>query len=160
MNRIESLDPSIRLTPQTPQEIYESKKMVEDELSGWLEDVSIKDESLKREIVQEDDSLVSETVPTKFVSSNSYEKPEITKNSSRIKSYDYRAWDKFDPDEEQEEAKFDKTVINPPKKSTLELPNNLTMDERKVLAEKEKIKGNDCMRAHEYDQAVFHCNLA
>jgi hypothetical protein len=159
MKRIETLDPNVRLTPQTPQEIYESKRIVEDELSGWLEDVSVKDESLKREVADEDDSLASETVPTKFVSSNSFEQPKIEK-PSRIKSYDYRGWDKFDPEQEHEQVKVDATVINPPKKSTIKVPNNLTEEERKLLADKEKMKGNDCMRAQEYDQAVSRPNVA
>jgi hypothetical protein len=78
-------------------------------------------------------------------------------NPNRIKGTDYRSWDKFDPESESEST-INKTIVN--QKKQLEIPQGLSTQERQKLAEFEKIKGNDCMRANEYDQAVTYSNIA
>jgi hypothetical protein len=102
-----------------------------------------------------------ETVSTKCEANVSLQRPIISANTNRIKSTDYLSWDKFDPDaEKREQVGVNKTIINPSKKASLDIPQNLSNEERKRQAEVEKIKGNDCMRAHEYDQAVINYNKA
>ena len=78
--------------------------------------------------------------------------------NQRIKSDDYRAWEKLDLDKELEKIDSCNIMIKEGKLS--ELPNiesKLNMDiskiklkskgEIEVLAEQEKIKGNECFKA-------------
>lgn len=85
--------------------------------------------------------------------------------TQRIKSNDYRSWDRFNVDKELElldqppsagATPSPAALINSPVSSaaSISIPANLTVKQRKTFAENEKVKGNDCMRAHEYSEAV------
>ncbi|KAI9344184.1 hypothetical protein DFJ73DRAFT_840428 [Zopfochytrium polystomum] len=85
-------------------------------------------------------------------------KPE---GSSRIKSYDYRAWDRLDVDSElkrldEETAPKSKARIN--KVSDSVVPTDVTSPlsdpkEVELLADKEKIKGNEAFKAGDWQEA-------
>jgi hypothetical protein len=90
-------------------------------------------------------------------------------STTRIKSSDYNSWDKFDVDEEIKKIdNIDEidTIFTPGSKPT---PARITPigetaltdsemfsdSERPILANYEKIKGNEYFAAGEYDQAVI-----
>ncbi|KAJ3316672.1 Sperm associated antigen 1 [Boothiomyces sp. JEL0866] len=163
IKRIETLDPSIKLSPLNPHEKYQMEKEVENELSDWINSVSTKDSELAR-VVEKNEEFTEDIVPeSTFVSTNSYEKPVpiVNKNTNRIKSNDYRAWDKFDVDKEVE--KIDQTTEKsaPTKFGTtslpqIEIPRNITKQDSEYLAVREKEKGNECLASKEFDQALIH----
>lgn len=92
-------------------------------------------------------------------------KPEPkAKNESRIKSGDYRAWDKLNIDDELE--KMDKVIpVSAPARITplhepfteSDLP---PLAERPFLAQNENIKGKECFSDQEFDQAVYIPNIS
>lgn len=105
---------------------------------------------------------------TIFVSANSDgSKSSTTKPKTaappRIKSYDFRGWDKYDVDEELKKVEQEQTlnepvttpaIINKPVKNVPEIPSNLSSAQKIAFSENEKNKGNDCMRAKEYESAL------
>ena len=83
--------------------------------------------------------------------------------SERIKSNDYRSWDKYIANVDKELETIDQiqpsssqtpAIINTPTKKTYSVPPTLSFKQRVAFAENEKVKGNDCMRALEYSEAV------
>ncbi|KAH8242606.1 hypothetical protein KR032_000522 [Drosophila birchii] len=109
--------------------------------------------------------------------------PEKAKES-RIKSTDYRKWDKYDPDEEilrmdlEEERSKEEGDLKMPIKdkpaTKKELKNEkdamyerlqtqlkrLSQVEREQFAEKHRLRGNEYFKAKEYDSAIEEYNCA
>ncbi|KAJ3348276.1 Nuclear elongation and deformation protein 1 [Entophlyctis luteolus] len=96
-------------------------------------------------------------------------------SATRIRSYDYRAWDMFDVEKELEkidELPADREPsstarINPYKSNSsvvpiLDEPSALFEDDivATSLAEAEKLKGNEAFKAKEYDDAVSIVSLS
>ncbi|XP_059833491.1 RNA polymerase II-associated protein 3 isoform X2 [Hypanus sabinus] len=116
------------------------------ELDGWEKDIKKKDEDLRRQsgvslppIRNRDFKKKTNKKP---VSQNNRKNGE--KKATRIKSYDYKSWEKFDVDKVLEE--MDKTD------STPEPDTEEEVDAEKALAEKEK--GNNFFKEGKYDEAM------
>ncbi|KAJ3268857.1 Sperm associated antigen 1 [Terramyces sp. JEL0728] len=161
--RIESLDPSIKITPLNSREKYEMQKEVENDLSEWIDSVSTKDSELALAGGKNTEVIANIAVESAFVSTNSYDtpKPAVKKNTSRIKSNDYRAWDRFDVDKEVEKIetsaeKSAPTSFGPLSLPQADIPASITKQESEYMAVREKEKGNECLAAMEYDQALNH----
>ncbi|XP_038052100.1 sperm-associated antigen 1-like [Patiria miniata] len=83
-------------------------------------------------------------------------------SKERIKSSDYRSWDKFDAEKAAEEAdlkKHGKKDSKQLKKSSAALSSIINTDgmtdkERELVANKEKDKGNEAFKAGDYEEAV------
>ncbi|XP_039256082.2 sperm-associated antigen 1-like [Styela clava] len=85
-------------------------------------------------------------------------------NPDRIKSYDYKAWDKYDVDKECE--KVDEQVNDNEKnvpERNIEIPKDidvsgLTPLEKKIKATREKDKGNEAFKSGDYEEALsYYC---
>lgn len=109
------------------------------------------------------DPKLSARTPS-IVSTKSAVKPEsITKGSSttqRLKSNDYKGWDKFNVDRELAKIDLSKKVSAPSiialdEKHAI-IPDGLNDHQIAVFSENEKYKGNDCLRSQEFDQALYH----
>jgi hypothetical protein len=139
------------------------------------------DKDLKNCLIDSNDGMKTINVPTNIdslIDSNDGMKainvPTTTNSSSkksnsttRIKSSDYISWDKFDVDQEIKKIDDDiETIFTPASKQTparitpiAETPltdsEMFSNSERPILANYEKIKGNEYFAAGEYDQAVI-----
>ncbi|KAJ3020193.1 UNVERIFIED_CONTAM: hypothetical protein HDU68_010306, partial [Siphonaria sp. JEL0065] len=120
-------------------------------------------------LIQEVDSLEEQgSTPASTVAETS---AAATKASSRIKSYDYRSWEKFDVDAELEKLESEEhtstatrinplTTTNPKDKPTANIPSiqqDIPLDDQVVvsrLAESEKQKGNESFKAKELNEAL------
>lgn len=100
-----------------------------------------------------------------FVSTNKKQNASKPKTAAppRIKSFDFRGWDKFDVDQELEKLDQEKseelttsapTIINKPSNNLPQIPENISQSQKIAFSENEKIKGNDCMRSKEYESAL------
>jgi len=163
ISRLSELDPVAHPIPLTNRQKYEAKESVAADLQEW--ETSFKQSADDSEKIEFDNRPVRSST-TVEVNSNSYSKPSIASrnNPDRIKSNDYRAWDKFDI--EQELEKIDNTetrslpaVINSQEKHA-PIPSSLTEKQRIFNAENEKNKGNECLKSQEYDQAIYHYNTS
>lgn len=107
---------------------------------------------------------------------NETEKPKNDKNENdkpkvnRIRSWDYAAWDKYDPEvelvrEQLEEEKLKKEKlkkeaqekiknVQKKKKSVcFDDTENLTETESLILSNREKDLGNECFKANDFEEA-------
>lgn len=84
-------------------------------------------------------------------------------NPDRIKSYDYKAWDKFDVEKECEKVdKTDKkaTVVG---SKPVDIPRDvntagLTEEEKEMKAVREKEKGNEAFKSGDFEEALsYYC---
>lgn len=127
------------------------------ELESWETDIKKKDEQLRTGGVQQ----VEKTLPPvrnkdyktkmrgkKKATGNGDTKSEQNKQTSRIKAYDYRSWDKFDVDKAL--AEMDKAES--PAESNESDCEEAAVDQEKAVAEKEK--GNAFFKDGKYDDAI------
>ncbi|RVE56326.1 hypothetical protein OJAV_G00220060 [Oryzias javanicus] len=126
------------------------------ELESWEADIKKKDNELRTGGVQE----VQKKLPPvrnkdyrakmkKKQKTNSHTKTEKTEEeASRIKSYDYRSWDKFDVDKALTELDKD----DGPEESLESDSEDTAMDPERALSEKEK--GNAFFKEGKYDDAI------
>ncbi|XP_022083368.1 sperm-associated antigen 1-like isoform X2 [Acanthaster planci] len=83
-------------------------------------------------------------------------------SKDRIKSSDYRAWDKFDAEKAADEIDLKKKGgkdSNQRKPSPAKLPSTINTDgmsdkERELVANKEKDKGNEAFKAGDFEEAI------
>lgn len=132
------------------------------ELESWEADIKRKDETLRTGVVEE----VQKKVPPvrnrdyrakmrekkkkkKELAGDGDTKTEAASQASRIKSYDYRSWDKFDVDKVLEE--LDKEEESPADSNESD-SEDTAVDAEKALAEKEK--GNKFFKDGKYDDAI------
>ncbi|ORY28911.1 hypothetical protein BCR33DRAFT_772670 [Rhizoclosmatium globosum] len=100
--------------------------------------------------------------------------PVQQQQSNRIKSYDYRSWDKFNVDAELEKlehedankpasssnatssARINTSVTIDPKSVPTQVPEDIAKDSVMAprLADAEKLKGNEAFKAKEYQEAL------
>ncbi|XP_072124363.1 RNA polymerase II-associated protein 3 isoform X1 [Mobula birostris] len=145
------LNKSVELQFQVRHQAEELRDFMR-ELDGWEKDIKKKDEDLRRQsgvVPAADPSLppirnqdFKKKTNKKPVSQNNRKNEE--KKATRIKSYDYKSWEKFDVDKVLEE--MDKTD------STPEPDTEEEVDAEKALAEKEK--GNNFFKEGKYDEAM------
>uniref|UniRef100_A0A3Q2WQ21 RNA polymerase II-associated protein 3 n=1 Tax=Haplochromis burtoni TaxID=8153 RepID=A0A3Q2WQ21_HAPBU len=132
------------------------------ELENWEADIKTKDEELRTGVVQE----VQKKLPPvrnrdyrakkrekkkkeEVVTGDGDTKTEEAKQASRIKSYDYQSWDKFDVEKVMEEMDKEEDC---PAESNESDSEEASVDPEKALAEKEK--GNNFFKDGKYDDAI------
>ncbi|XP_067855504.1 RNA polymerase II-associated protein 3 isoform X2 [Heptranchias perlo] len=123
------------------------------ELDGWEKDIKKKDDELRRQsgVAPAADSTLppvrnrdyKKKTNKKTVSRNNRKNED--KKATRIKSYDYKSWEKFDVDKVLEE--LDKNDSTPEPDTEDE-----EVDVEKALAEKGK--GNNYFKEGKYDEAI------
>ncbi|XP_026228285.1 sperm-associated antigen 1 isoform X2 [Anabas testudineus] len=147
-HHLKKLNPSSRAlrkensVPTAASLSKEEWRQIADELKTWQEETKKADTSLKRQSMFDD--LVNKTMPPIRGSncsvplgqnSNSKEK----RNSSRpVLPRDYQEWDKFDVEKECERIDV------------------LTQEEKFLLANREKDKGNEAFKSKDYEEAVAY----
>ena len=156
---------------------YEEQNALSADLSNWVQDLKAKDQSLKG-AKRPASAAVGTARPSATVTTVSQK--EQVKNTdvsnkpasqgsaaTRIKSSDYRSWDKFDVekqltelDKELNKSKdSEKTKINMPKvhvDTQVKVSKNATEQELAYLANIEKIKGNDAYKSGDNDEAIAY----
>ncbi|XP_037641490.1 sperm-associated antigen 1-like isoform X1 [Sebastes umbrosus] len=171
-SHLEKLDPRSRaLRKENPVATAASLSNDEwsqlvDELKTWQEETKKTETSLKQQSVFDD--LVNENMPpirgsNCSVPLNQTLGPKEKRNSSKLPR-DYREWDKFDVENECERidgdlVKNDSSVIiktGHPKIKTKVNVSLLTQQEKLLLANREKDKGNEAFRANDYEEAVAY----
>uniref|UniRef100_A0A671TA62 RNA polymerase II-associated protein 3 n=1 Tax=Sinocyclocheilus anshuiensis TaxID=1608454 RepID=A0A671TA62_9TELE len=123
------------------------------ELNNWEEEIKKKDQQLRAGNISEP----PKTLPP--VRNNDYKKTKTSvkrqtnslkeqKETQRIKSYDYQAWDKFDVDKSLEAMDAEESTVHSNESDS----EGLQVDRDLALTEKEK--GNECFRDGRYDSAI------
>ncbi|XP_016367553.1 RNA polymerase II-associated protein 3 [Sinocyclocheilus rhinocerous] len=123
------------------------------ELNNWEEEIKKKDQQLRAGNISEP----PKTLPP--VRNNDYKKTKKSvkrqtnglkeqKETQRIKSYDYQAWDKFDVDKSLEAMDAEESPVHSNESDS----EGLQVDRDLALTEKEK--GNECFRDGRYDSAI------
>ncbi|XP_054477382.1 sperm-associated antigen 1-like [Anoplopoma fimbria] len=173
-SHLEKLDPRSRaLRKENPVTTAASLpndewNQIVDELKTWQEETKKTETSLKQQSMFDD--LENKTIPpirgfNCSVPLSQTSVPKEKKNSSkRPLPRDYREWDKFDVEKECERisgnlAKNDPAVIvntGHPKIKTKVDVTLLTEQEKLLLANREKDKGNEAFRANDYEEAVAY----
>ncbi|XP_068179654.1 sperm-associated antigen 1-like [Antennarius striatus] len=173
-SHLETLEPrSPTLRKETPVATAASLStdewsQVDDELKTWQNEVRNRDTSLKQRSLFDD--LMKENVPHVRVSNSTIplSKNTITKKkrnpSKRPLPRDFREWDKFDVEKECEAIDEIVAKNDPPAYINTELPkvktkedaSLLTQQEKLILANHEKDKGNEAFRAKDYKEAVVY----
>ncbi|XP_070768022.1 sperm-associated antigen 1-like [Enoplosus armatus] len=173
-SHLEKLDPRSRaLRKENPVATAASISTDEwsqivNELKMWQEETKKTETSLKQQSMFDD--LLNENMPPIRGSSCSVplsqtSVPKEKRNSSkRALPHDYQEWDKFDVEKECE--RIDGNVVNndPPvvintghlKIKTKVDTSLLTQQEKLLLANREKDKGNEAFRANDYEEAAAY----
>ncbi|XP_035257457.1 RNA polymerase II-associated protein 3 [Anguilla anguilla] len=136
---------------QNAEELHDFMK----ELDSWETDIKKKDEQLRGGGAGEPQQQNLPPIRNKDFRQKKKEKSKVlTKNAknqlkqSRIKSYDYQSWDKFDADKALESMDKDES---PDSESDTE-ETGVPIDRDRALSEKEK--GNRFFKEGKYDDAV------
>uniref|UniRef100_A0AAX7TMI9 RNA polymerase II-associated protein 3 n=1 Tax=Astatotilapia calliptera TaxID=8154 RepID=A0AAX7TMI9_ASTCA len=130
------------------------------ELENWEADIKTKDEELRTGVVQEKKlpPVRNRDYRAKKREKKKKKEEEVTgdgdtkteaKQASRIKSYDYQSWDKFDVEKVMEEMDKEEDC---PAESNESDSEEASVDPEKALAEKEK--GNNFFKDGKYDYAI------
>ncbi|KAJ3306403.1 hypothetical protein HDV03_005371 [Kappamyces sp. JEL0829] len=142
--------------PLTPLEQYQVKEQVALELEEWAKSVPNKTAPLPP-VTNAREAVAAAAAPsTPYAAAKSQQSGE-----SRIKSNDYRSWDRFDVEGELEKIEQSAAPsvparINAAAEKHAAIPAGLTPQQMARYAENEKLKGNDCMRAQEYEDALYY----
>ncbi|XP_029307422.1 sperm-associated antigen 1 [Cottoperca gobio] len=173
-SHLEKLDPmSLVLRKEKPVATAASLSndewsQIVDELKKWQEETKETETSLKQQSMF--DELVNTNLPPirgsnrSFPLSQTSVPKEKRYSSKHTLPRDYREWDKFDVEKECERidenlVKNDASVIistGHPKLKTKVDASMLTQQEKLLLANYEKDKGNEAFRANDYEEAVAY----
>ncbi|XP_067906472.1 RNA polymerase II-associated protein 3 isoform X2 [Heterodontus francisci] len=145
------INKSLELQLQVRNQTEELRDFMRD-LDSWEKDIKKKDDELRRQSGQE--PAVDPTLPPvrnrnykktnkKTVSRNNRKNKE--NKAMRIKSYDYKSWEKFDVDKVLEELDKNDSTSEPDTEDE-------EVDVEKALSEKEK--GNNYFKEGKYDEAI------
>ncbi|XP_017296700.1 RNA polymerase II-associated protein 3 [Kryptolebias marmoratus] len=129
------------------------------ELESWEKDMKKKDEELRTggvpEVLKKLPPVRNKDYKTKMREKRKKKepgegdtKPEEPKKDPRLKSYDYRSWDKFDVDKALDEIDKEGCLAQSDESDS----EDNAADQEKALAEKEK--GNQLFKDGRYDDAV------
>ncbi|KAJ8245472.1 hypothetical protein GJAV_G00271110 [Gymnothorax javanicus] len=135
---------------QNAEELHDFVK----ELDSWETDIKKRDEELRRGSAEEPHKQNLPPIRNKDFRQKKKKTKLSTKDTnnqlkqSRIKSYDYQSWDKFDVDKALESMDKDES---PDSESDSE-ETGVSVDRERALAEKEK--GNRLFKEGKYDDAV------
>uniref|UniRef100_H2ZC97 RNA-polymerase II-associated protein 3-like C-terminal domain-containing protein n=1 Tax=Ciona savignyi TaxID=51511 RepID=H2ZC97_CIOSA len=151
---LRKLNPITR-TKDLPEE---EAKLITNGISDWRSEIS----SCETTTNPADEELPPIRQATTFKGNKSTSDPP--KKNNRIRSYDYKSWDKFDADNEC--AKVDKKIEGTPSipiasVSTFKMPDKingswLSDSEKLIRAGIEKDKGNEAFKAADYDEALIY----
>ncbi|XP_030640104.1 RNA polymerase II-associated protein 3 [Chanos chanos] len=127
------------------------------ELDSWEDDIKKKDEQLRSGSVPDPQTNIPPVRNKDFKKKKRKVKSRVTdkngqdeaKKPSRIKAYDYRAWDKFDVDKALESMDKEES---PESNDSDSEEAGIVVDKDLALAEKEK--GNQFFKEGRYDNAV------
>ncbi|XP_041112256.1 RNA polymerase II-associated protein 3-like [Polyodon spathula] len=152
-----SQNKAVELQLQMRQNAEELQDFMRD-LGSWEKDIKKKDEELRKESGVEPEMQSLPPVRNKDYKSKKKDKSKVAANNtknekekaSRIKSYDYQAWDKFDVDKVLEN--LDKEDGTQESHESDSEEDGIHVDKNKALSEKEK--GNDLFKEGKYDDAI------
>ncbi|XP_057343494.1 RNA polymerase II-associated protein 3 [Manis pentadactyla] len=151
-----STNKAIELQLQVKQNAEELQDFMRD-LENWEKDIKQKDMELRRQ-----NGVPEENLPPirngnfrkkkkgKTKESSKRNKDESTK--SRIKSYDYEAWAKFDVDSILDELDKEESTLDSVSQESESEEDGIHVDSQKALALKEK--GNRYFKQGKYDEAI------
>ncbi|XP_070533194.1 sperm-associated antigen 1-like [Ptychodera flava] len=143
---------------------------IDSNFKAWTDEMNAKDIFLKKEKnekgednlppIRSGGTINTDTGQVTFKE----EKPFYQPSADRIKSADYRKWDKFDVDKEIEKIDKEETpnssnrTTNTADKTSLDIEHTvdstgLTEQEKELKANREKDKGNEAFHAKEYSEA-------
>ncbi|KAI9537310.1 hypothetical protein NQZ68_026440 [Dissostichus eleginoides] len=173
-DHLEKLDPrSLALRKEKPVSTAaclpnDEWSQIADELKKWQEETKASETSMKQQSMF--DALVFENMPPIRGSNCSVPlcQTSVQKEKRTLSKHtlprDYREWDKFDVEKEFE--KIDRNLDKPdapaiinqghPKIKTKVDASLLTQQEKLLLANREKEKGNEAFRAKGYEEAVAY----
>ncbi|BHF59014.1 RNA polymerase II-associated protein 3 [Sparganum proliferum] len=145
------------------QQMEENNEDIKDflrDMDSWKAEVERKKEKLATEASGAEINLPS--IRNTLSKKKKKSKPKKTPPKSilkqpRIKSYDYRAWDKFDVDSALEEV--DKVEVEEPSADS-ETDDDWEDERRLKLAEVEKEQGNIRFKEGRFDDAIEHYTTA
>ncbi|KAI8903748.1 hypothetical protein EDD86DRAFT_214142 [Gorgonomyces haynaldii] len=145
--RMASLDPSFVL----PERLKTIEREAREELNSWIQEMADKDKQVAAQPIHPN------TVPVRNASQPAPQQVTVSKNS-RIKSSDYRSWDKFDVDKEIAQLELEdqpapKARINT-KQVSVKLDPSTDADSRKFLGDNERTKGNELFKDQDYESAL------
>ncbi|RXM97543.1 RNA polymerase II-associated protein 3 [Acipenser ruthenus] len=152
-----SQNKAIELQLQMRQNAEELQDFMRD-LGSWEKDIKKKDEELLKESGVEPEMQSLPPVRNKDYKRKKKDKSKVAaknaknekEKASRIKSYDYQAWDKFDVDKVLEN--LDKEDGTQESHESDSEEDGIHIDKDKALSEKEK--GNDHFKEGKYDDAI------
>ncbi|KAM9852579.1 sperm-associated antigen 1-like [Aulostomus maculatus] len=133
-----------------------------DELKMWQNETKKMDTSLKQQFMF--DEVVNNNIPPVRASNSSlllsqHSAPKVKRNPSKsVCPRDYKEWDKFNVKEDclLVDEKPAHVITGPPKIKTEVDSTLLTQEEKLLLANREKDKGNEAFRAKSYEEAVAY----
>ncbi|XP_065844071.1 sperm-associated antigen 1-like isoform X2 [Oscarella lobularis] len=144
----------------------EKRTEIEDEMKSWEREMKETDARLKsRGPSGQRFQPIRKPAPVEVERSGKEkgEEEEEEDRARRIKSSDYRAWDKVDViemEKEIEEMEEKKKAKKKSQEETTEIPTKLPIPtdptERQVMAQREKAKGNDSFRAGNYSESITY----
>ncbi|KAM8735287.1 sperm-associated antigen 1 [Acanthopagrus schlegelii] len=173
-SHLEKLDPRSRALRKTNPVATAASlsrdewSQIVDELKIWQEETQKTETSLKQHSMFDDE--VNKNIPPVRGSNFSVPisqtlLPKEKRNSSKhTLPRDYREWDKFDVEKECERIDRNVTEKDPhvimnngqPKIKTKVDASLLTQQEKLLLANREKDKGNEAFRANDYEEAIAY----
>uniref|UniRef100_S4RXQ1 Sperm associated antigen 1 n=1 Tax=Petromyzon marinus TaxID=7757 RepID=S4RXQ1_PETMA len=146
----------------------EERAQLLDALQDWRDEMQKREEAIKATRPPEADALMGDLLPpVRNVHDKISVEKSVKKNihgaaERRIRSVDYKAWDRFDV--EVECARLDAAdgkneLYNSPMKNiSVTSCSRMSAAELAVRAEKEKEKGNDAFRAGDFAEALAYYN--
>ncbi|RXM29931.1 RNA polymerase II-associated protein 3 [Acipenser ruthenus] len=152
-----SQNKAIELQLQMRQNAEELQDFMRD-LGSWEKDIKKKDKELLKESGVEPEMQSLPPVRNKDYKRKKKDKSKVAaknaknekEKASRIKSYDYQAWDKFDVDKVLENLDKEDGIQESHESDSEE--DGIHIDKDKALSEKEK--GNDLFKEGKYDDAI------
>ncbi|KAL3832002.1 hypothetical protein ACJMK2_023686, partial [Sinanodonta woodiana] len=168
--RVQALNPNSRALRKEvpvlkPSDLpCEERQDFDKDLTNWSQNITDIDRNLQDSATK----LVEETYlppirnPVILDSKGKKAEPRVSEDTSskRVLPRDYKEWDKFDIEKELEKVDGEDNKCVPPLSDTREKVSDhiddkgLTSEEKVLKASREKDKGNEAIRANDYEEAV------
>ncbi|XP_076808407.1 sperm-associated antigen 1-like [Clavelina lepadiformis] len=161
-NKLTNLDPKNKYLRKESPAISSRDLPSEDrdQLTNGLSDWS---KEMKNELKSEVNGVHENNLPpirsSKTMKGNRVKKGDVgSKKTERIRSADYKSWDKYDVDEECKKVDEQNPVVHETKTS---IPHKvsaegMTDEEREMRAGREKDKGNEAFKAGDFEEALAY----
>jgi len=148
-------------------------KNIEDDLTTWTKSMNERDSQKQKncapikaagDAVEVDENLPPVRSGNVVLEGKKQKKANEEKKNKRVMPRDYKEWEKVDIDAELEKVDSDKESknSNASKKSnlngvTLDIDTSgMTEEQKQLRANREKDKGNEAFRSHDYDESVAY----